>query len=118
MTVGDVYDRAHGLPVTMRVGRPDTEFALPYQIATSMLTTKVRILKQEFTRTRYFPIEAVSSRIKTHASIVAKAQRVCCSLLHNEVAGLWAASGSAGVQLNSPPPTAIDRWRPHAGQIL
>ena len=38
--------------------------------------------------------------------------------LHNEVARLWAASGSDDVQLNSPPPTAIDRWRPHVGQFL
>ena len=38
--------------------------------------------------------------------------------LHNEVARLWAASGSDDVQANSPPPTAIDRWRPHVGQFL
>ena len=247
MTVGDVYDLAPGLPATTEFGRSDTEFALPYQIAISMLTTKVRILKQEFTRRDgYCPIEAVSSRVKTRDSIVAKAQRVCCPLtaddirtnildiagvritcgrvsdtyriaarlsdlpdvtvievedyiakpkpngykslhmiveipvrlsdrveqvpvevqirtiaqdlwascehtisykypraipgrlldtliqaadaayrldmkmerLHNEVARLWAASGSDDVQLNSPPPTAIDRWRPHAGQFL
>jgi putative GTP pyrophosphokinase len=212
-----------------------------------MLTTKVRILKREFTRRDgYCPVEAVSSRIKTHDSIVAKAQRICCPLtaddirtnildiagvrltcgrisdtyrisarlsdppdvtvievedyiakpkpngykslhiiveipvrlsnrvqqvpvevqirtiaqdlwarcehaisykypraapdrlldtltqaadaahrldmkmerLHNEVARLWAASDSAEVQLNSPPPTAIDRCRFHVGQIL
>ena len=61
-------------------------FALPYQIAISMLTTKVRILKQEFTRREgYCPIEAVSSRIKTHDSIVAKAQRVCCPLTADDI---------------------------------
>jgi putative GTP pyrophosphokinase len=37
--------------------------------------------------------------------------------LHNEVARLCAGSGSDDVHLNSPPPTAIDRWRPHVGQI-
>ncbi|MGO4443411.1 GTP pyrophosphokinase family protein [Mycobacterium sp. 2YAF39] len=37
--------------------------------------------------------------------------------LHSEVARLWAASGSADVQLNSPHPTAIDRWRPGVGQF-
>jgi hypothetical protein len=38
--------------------------------------------------------------------------------LYNEVARLWPASGSDDLQLNSPTSTAIDRWRPHAGQIL
>ena len=241
--MGDVYALSAGLPATTEFGRSDTEFALPYQIAISMLTTKVRILKQAFThRDGYCPIEAVSSRVKTHDSIVAKAQRVCCPLiaddiranvldvagvriscgrvsdtyriaarlselsdvavievedyiakpkpngykglhmiveipvrlsnrveqvpvevqirtiaqdlwacehaisdkypraipgrlldtlthaayrldmkmerLHTVVTRLWAASGADDVQANSPPPTAIDRWRPHAGQIL
>ena len=247
MTVGDVYDLAPELPETTAFGRAATENALPYQIAISMLTTKVRTLEQEFTRRDgYCPIEAVSSRIKTHDSIVAKAQRLCCPLtaddirdnildiagvritcgqvsdtyriaahlsglpdvtvievedyiakpkpngykslhmiveipvrlsnrveqvpvevqirtiaqdlwascehtfsaehpraipdrlldtltqaadaayrldikmerLHNEVARLWAASDPGGVQLNSPPPTAIDRCRPHVGRFL
>ena len=248
--MGDVYALAPGLPATTEFGRSDTKFArfaLPYQIAISMLITKVRILKQEFTRRDgYCPIEVVSSRVKTHDSIAAKAQRVCCPLtadairtnildiagvritcsrvsdtyriaarlselsdvtvievedyiakpkpngykglhmiveisvrlsnrveqvpvevqirtiaqdlwascehtisdkypraipgrlldtltdaadaayrldmkmerLHNEVVRLWAASGSDDVQANSPPPTAIDRWRPHGGQFL
>jgi GTP pyrophosphokinase len=247
VTLGDVYELAPGLPATTKFGGSDTEFALPYQIAISMVTTEVRILKQEFTgREGYCPIEAVSSRIKTHDSIVAKAQRVCCPLtaddirtnildiagvritccrvsdtyriaarlsdlpdvtvtevedyiakpkpngykslhmiveipvrlsnrvqqvpvevqirtiaqdywagcehtisakypraipdrlldtliqaadaayrldmkmerLHNEVARLCAGSGSGDVHLNSPPPSAIDRCRPHVGQIL
>ena len=45
MTVGDVYDLAPGLPATTEFGRSDTEFArfaLPYQIAISMLTTNGR----------------------------------------------------------------------------
>jgi putative GTP pyrophosphokinase len=246
VTVGDVYQLAAGEPATTEFGRSDTEFALPYQIAISMLTTKVCALKQEFTRRDgYCPFEAVSSRVKTHDSIVAKAQRLCCPLaaddiranildiagvritcgrvsnayriaarlsdlpdvtvievedyiakpkpngckslhmivetpvrlsnrveqvpvevqlrtiaqdhlascdptipythphaiadrlldtliqaadaahrldmktehLHSEVARLWAASGSADVQLNSPHPTAIDRWRPPVGQF-
>ena len=40
------------LPATAEVGRSDTEFArfaLPYQIAISMLTTKVSILKEKLT---------------------------------------------------------------------
>ena len=86
VTLGDVYELAPGLPATTKFGGSDTEFALPYQIAISMLTTEVRILKQEFTRREgYCPIEAVTSRIKTHASIVAKAQRVCCPLTADDI---------------------------------
>ena len=86
MTLGDVYELAPGLPATTKFGGPDTEFALPYEVAISMLTTKVRILKQEFTRREgYCPIEAVSSRVKTHDSIVARAQRVCCPLTADDI---------------------------------
>lgn len=86
MTLSDVYELAPGLPATTKFGGPDTEFALPYQIAISMLTTKVRTLKQEFARGEgYCPIEAVSSRIKTHDSIVAKAQHLCCPLTADDI---------------------------------
>jgi putative GTP pyrophosphokinase len=86
VTVGDVFDLALGSPVTSELGGSSTEFALPYQIAISMLTTKVRTLEQEFTcRDGYCPIEAVSSRIKTHDSIVAKAQRLCCPLTADDI---------------------------------
>jgi putative GTP pyrophosphokinase len=86
VTVGDVYDLAPELPATTTFGRADTENALPYQIAISMLTTKVRTLEQEFTRRDgYRAIEAVSSRIKTHDSIVAKAQRLCCPLTADDI---------------------------------
>jgi Region found in RelA / SpoT proteins len=86
MTLGDVYELAHGFPATTKFGGSDAEFALPYQIAISMLTTKVRILEQEFTgRERYGPVDAISSRIKTHDSIVAKAQRVCCPLTADDI---------------------------------
>jgi putative GTP pyrophosphokinase len=86
VTVDDVYDLAPGLPATTEFGRLYTDFALPYQIAISMLTTKVRTLKQQFTRRDgYCPIEAVSSRVKTRDSIVAKAQRVCCPLTADDI---------------------------------
>ena len=53
-----------------RSGARTPSSRLPYQIAISMLTTKVSILKQKFTdRDGYCPIEAVSSRVKTHDSI-------------------------------------------------
>ncbi|MFL6084679.1 MAG: GTP pyrophosphokinase family protein [Mycobacterium sp.] len=86
MTVGDVYDLAPELLAKTESGCSDTELALRYQIAISMLTTKVRTLKQEFIRRdRYCPIEAVASRIKSHESIVAKAQRLCCPLTADEI---------------------------------
>jgi ppGpp synthetase/RelA/SpoT-type nucleotidyltranferase len=86
VTVDDVYDLAPGLPATTELGRSDNEFAVPYEIAISTLTAKVRILKQEFTRgDGCCPIEAVSSRVKTHDSIVAKAQRVCCPLTADDI---------------------------------
>jgi putative GTP pyrophosphokinase len=186
VTLGDVYELAPGLPATTKFGGPDTEFALPYQVAISKLTNKFRILKQDFTRGEgYCPIEAVSSRIKTHESIVAKAQRVCCPLTADDIrtnildiAGVRITccrvsdtyriaarlSGLPDVTVtevedyiakpkpngykslrifveipvrlsnrvqevpvevqintiaqNSPPPAAIDRCRPHLGQIL
>lgn len=87
--MGDVYALPAGLPAMTEFGNSDTNFArfaLPYQIAISMLTTKLRILKQAFTRRDgYCPIEVVSSRVKTHDSIVAKAQRVCCPLTADDI---------------------------------
>ena len=89
MTVGDVYDLVPGFPATADVGRSDTEFArfaLPYQIAISMLTTKVSILKEDLTdRDGYCPIAAVSSRVKTLDSIRRKAQRICCPLSVDDI---------------------------------
>jgi putative GTP pyrophosphokinase len=86
VTVGDVYDLAAELPATTEFGRSDIEFALPYQVAISMLTTKVRILKQDFThRDGYCPIVAVSSRVKTHSSIVVKARHICCPLTADDI---------------------------------
>jgi putative GTP pyrophosphokinase len=86
VTVDDVYDLAAGLPATTELGCSDNEFGLPYEIAISMLTAKVRILKQEFTRRDgCCPIEAVSSRVKTHDSIAAKAKRVCYPLTADDI---------------------------------
>lgn len=89
MTVGDVYDLAPGLPATEEVGRSGTEFvrfALPYQIASSMLTTTVRVLKAEFAdRDGYGPIAVVSSRVKTLDSIRRKAQRIRCPLTVDDI---------------------------------
>ena len=38
--------------------------------------------------------------------------------LHHEVTRCWAASDGDDVELNSPQPTAIEGWRPHAGQLV
>jgi putative GTP pyrophosphokinase len=86
VTLGDVYELAPELPAKAESGCSDTGFALRYQIAIAMLTTNVRTLKQDFTRRDgYCPIEAVASRIKTHGSIVAKAQRLCCPLTADDI---------------------------------
>lgn len=89
MTVGDVYDLAPGLPATAEAGCSTTEFArfvLPYQIAISMLATKVSILKARYTDgDGYCPIAAVSSRVKTLDSIRRKAQRICCPLTADDI---------------------------------
>ncbi len=86
MAFGDVQELAPGSLPTTKFGGTDTESALPYQIAISMVTTQVRTLKQEFTgRDGYGPIAAVSSWIKTRDSIVAEAQRVCCPLTTEDI---------------------------------
>jgi putative GTP pyrophosphokinase len=89
VTVGDVYDLAPGLPATTELGCCDinfTRFALPYQIAIAMLTTKIRTLKQEFSHgDGDCPIKTVSARIKSHDRIVAKAQRLCCPLTADDI---------------------------------
>jgi putative GTP pyrophosphokinase len=53
-----------------------------------------------------------------HAADAAYRLEMTMGRLHNEVARLCAGSGSDDVHPNSPPPTAIDRWRLHVGQIL
>jgi putative GTP pyrophosphokinase len=89
VTVGDVYDLPTALPAAAEVAPSASEFArfaLPYQIAISMLTTKVSILKEKCTdRDGYGPIAVVSSRVKTFDSIRRKAQRICCPLTVDDI---------------------------------
>jgi putative GTP pyrophosphokinase len=84
MTVNDVCQRPTGLPAATTFGRSAAEFTrfvLPYQLAISVLTTKLAILKQEFIDLgRSCPIEHVSSRVKSLDRIVGKAQRLRCPL--------------------------------------
>jgi putative GTP pyrophosphokinase len=54
----------------------------------------------------------------TEAADAANRLNMTMQRLHHKVTRCWAASGDDDVQLNSPAPTAIDRWRPHAGQLL
>ncbi|WP_083450428.1 GTP pyrophosphokinase [Luteipulveratus mongoliensis] len=53
-----------------------TRFMLCYQFGIDEVTTKIKILQQEFTHIHaYNPIEHVSSRLKTPEGVLAKAQR-------------------------------------------
>ncbi len=53
-----------------------TRFMMTYQFGLAEIVTKINILKDEFTHIhRYSPIEHVSSRLKTPASILQKASR-------------------------------------------
>lgn len=53
-----------------------TRFLMPYKFAIDEITTKLRILQEEFTHTgEYNPIEHVSSRLKTPDSIIEKMER-------------------------------------------
>jgi putative GTP pyrophosphokinase len=84
MTVEDVCHLPAGLPPAIEFGHSSAEFSrfvLPYQFAIQALTTKVAILKEEFTQfDRDCPIEHVSSRVKSFDRILAKAQRLRCPL--------------------------------------
>jgi len=61
-------------------------FLLPYQCATSALTSKVNILKRELTHAdHYCPIRAVTSRVKSPNSILGKAARIGCPLTADDI---------------------------------
>ena len=89
MTVSDVCQHPPGLPAATTFGRSAAEFTrfvLPYQLAISVLTTKLAILKQDFIGTgRSCPIEHVSWRVKRLDRIVGKAQRLRCPLTADHV---------------------------------
>ena len=63
-----------------------TQFMLPYRFALAEVTTKLDILRQEFNEFHdHNPIEHVLSRVKTPASIIAKAARLDCALEFDEI---------------------------------
>jgi putative GTP pyrophosphokinase len=84
MTLNDVCQRPTGSPAAPTFGRcaaDFTRFVLPYQLAISVIRTKLAILKQDFIDLdRSCPIESVSSRVKSRDRIVGKAQRLHCPL--------------------------------------
>jgi putative GTP pyrophosphokinase len=63
-----------------------TQFMLIYKFGLAEIGTKINILTEELThRGRGNPIEHVSPRLKTPASIVAKARRINCALAFDDL---------------------------------
>jgi putative GTP pyrophosphokinase len=74
-------------PDRLRESTPElADFMLLYKFGLDEIGTKVRILKEELSyRSANSPIEHVSPRLKTPASITAKARRIGCPLVFDEV---------------------------------
>jgi putative GTP pyrophosphokinase len=63
-----------------------TRFTLPYRFALDEVTTKLNILREEFNEFHdHNPIEHVLSRLKSPASIIAKARRIGCAMEFDEI---------------------------------
>lgn len=63
-----------------------TEFVMVYRFGLDEIGTKIKILREELAfRSGGSPIEHVSPRLKTPASITAKAQRIGCPLVFSEL---------------------------------
>lgn len=63
-----------------------TRFTLPYRFALEEVTTKLHILRDEFNEFHdHNPIEHVLSRLKSPASIIAKARRLGCAMEFDEI---------------------------------
>jgi putative GTP pyrophosphokinase len=63
-----------------------TRFTMPYRFALDEVTTKLSILREEFNEFHdHNPIEHVLARLKTPASIIAKAGRVGCAMEFAEI---------------------------------
>lgn len=63
-----------------------TRFTMPYRFALEEVTTKLRILRDEFNEFHdHNPIEHVLSRLKSPASILDKARRIGCALEFDEI---------------------------------
>jgi putative GTP pyrophosphokinase len=80
---GGNTDRAeHELEAQMETERGDfTRFTMPYRFALDEVTTKLKILREEFNEFHdHNPIEHVLARLKTPASIIDKARRLNCAM--------------------------------------
>jgi putative GTP pyrophosphokinase len=63
-----------------------TQFMMPYRFALDEVTTKLKILREEFNEFHdHNPIEHVLARLKTPASIIDKARRLACSMEFDEI---------------------------------
>ena len=63
-----------------------TRFTMPYRFALDEVTTKLKILREEFNEFHdHNPIEHVLSRLKSPASIIAKARRIGCAMEFDEI---------------------------------
>lgn len=63
-----------------------TRFVMPYGFALDEVTTKLKILREEFNEFHdHNPIEHVLARLKTPASIIGKAARLGCSMEFDEI---------------------------------
>jgi putative GTP pyrophosphokinase len=63
-----------------------TRFTMPYRFALDEVSTKLKILREEFNEFHdHNPIEHVLSRLKSPASIIAKARRLGCAMEFEEI---------------------------------
>ena len=63
-----------------------TRFTMPYRFALDEVTTKLNILREEFNEFHdHNPIEHVLARLKSPASIIAKARRIGCAMEFDEI---------------------------------
>lgn len=63
-----------------------TRFTMPYSFALDEVTTKLKILREEFNEFHaHNPIEHVLARLKSPASIIAKARRIGCAMEFDEI---------------------------------
>ncbi len=79
--------RDHVEPDDLPAGRSEfTRFLMIYKFAIDEVTTKVNILREEFTHLHaYNPIEHVNTRLKTAGSIMAKARHRDCARSLDEI---------------------------------
>ncbi|MEV6929549.1 GTP pyrophosphokinase family protein [Dactylosporangium sp. NPDC051485] len=84
--LGSVLDDAFALETLRDLAEEFSQFRLRYKFGLAEVETKVKILAEELVhKGRDNPIEYVSPRLKTLASISAKAARIGCAMTVGEV---------------------------------